>query len=388
MWVGAALLALAGGMAVLGTSPDHSSPEKVYARTGVELVLIPAGSFQMGSPFDEEGRGFAEGPQHEVCISQPFWMAKHEVTNAQYRRFVVATSHRRPAYWDDASLIAPDQPVVGVSWDDAVAWCEWAGMSLPSEAQWEYAARAGTGTRFWSGDSEADLARVGWYSENSGNGTQAVGQKPANAWGLHDMHGNVWNWTADWYGGYSPVGQTDPTGPTSGQSRVFRGGSWVDLALGARAAVRMWHEPLARGRVLGFRPTLAIARARGGAFCATSEDEPSTGSTSALDRDGRRRGWAGEYNDGKKVGPWATWHGNGQKGWQGEYQDGVIGKSTTWHPNGQKASQYQYRNGLQHGAFTSWHPNGQKARNGVYEDGDVGQQTCWNEAGEEAPCPD
>ncbi len=94
----AVLPALAGGMAVLVTSPNQSSPEQVHPQTGVELVLIPAGSFQMGSPCDEEGRGFAEGPQHEVRISQPFWMAKHEVTDAQYKRFVVATANRRPAY--------------------------------------------------------------------------------------------------------------------------------------------------------------------------------------------------------------------------------------------------------------------------------------------------
>jgi len=324
---------------------------------------------------------------HEVRISQAFWMAKHEITNAQYGRFITATSHRKPKYWEETAVIVPDLPVVGVSWDDAVAYCNWAGMQLPTEAQWEYAARAGTTTRYWSGDSEADLARVGWYSENSGVGTQPVGQKPANAWGLHDMHGNVWNWTADRYAAYSASAQTDPTGPPTGSHRVFRGGSWVDLALGARAAVRKWHEPAARGRVLGFRPVLPAPSVRGGRGPTTKEARPLTSTALALDEKRQQQAWEGVYEDGEKTGPWTTWHGNGQKAWEGEFKDGELQKSTAWHSNGKKAAEFQYKDGQQHGRSTSWHSNGQKAGVSEYEYGRVGSSVCWNDAGREEPCP-
>jgi formylglycine-generating enzyme required for sulfatase activity len=161
-------------------------------------------------------------------------MGTTEVTNAQYRRFVEATGHREPSlWWDTSDYNRPNQPVLGVSWYDAVAYASWAGMSLPTEAQWEYAARAGTRTRYWSGDSESDLARVGWYTGNSAVEGQPmdVGEKPANPWGLHDVHGNVWEWTADWYGDYPGSSQTDPTGLGSGSYRVYRGGGWADSPL-------------------------------------------------------------------------------------------------------------------------------------------------------------
>jgi len=383
----AVLVAVAAVFVPRSSPVSPPSSNKLDTRTGIEFALIPAGSFQMGSPSSEQGRSFPEGPRHEVRISQAFWMAKHEVTNAQYRRFLAETSHRKPKYWDDAAFIAPDQPVVGVSWDDAVAYCNWAGMQLPSEAQWEYAARAGTTTRYWSGDAEADLARVGWYSENSGIGTQPVGQKPANAWGLYDMHGNVWNWTADRYGAYPASAQTDPKGSPTGDHRVFRGGSWVDLALGARAAIRMWHEPAVRGRVLGFRPVLPAPSISAVAGAATNEARLLTNTTLALDEKGPERAWEGEYRDGEKVGPWMTWHGNGQKAWEGEFKDGELQQSTSWHDNGQKASQFDYQEGQQHGRSTSWHRNGQKARESEYQHGRVGNSLCWNDAGREEPCP-
>jgi len=148
--------------------------------------------------------------------------------------------------------------VVGVDWEDAVAYAKWAGMSLPTEAQWEYAARAGTTTTWWSGDSESDLARVGWYDGNADRSLRAVGEKPANAWGLHDVHGNVWEWTADRYGGYPGSSQTDPTGPGSGSGRVVRGGGWYYLASFTRVAVRGGVRPYDRRNYLGFRLSRTI----------------------------------------------------------------------------------------------------------------------------------
>ncbi len=371
-------------------APTEESPaprEMTDQKTGIQLTLIPAGSFLMGSPASEVGRGFPEGPQHEVSISQDFWMAKHEVTNAQYDRFLRATSHPKPKYRDDNAFTGPDQPVIGVSWNDADAYCRWAGMELPTEAQWEYAARAGTTSSYWSGDSEADLARVGWYSANGGNATMPVGQKPANAWGLHDMHGNVWNWTADWYGEYSSSALTDPTGPAKGSHRVFRGGSWIDLAIGARAAIRMWHEPAARGRVLSFRPIRsALADSDRAEFPTTQAKAPPDSTLSTAER-AREQPWGGIFQDGEKVGPWTTWHPNGQKAWEGLFEAGELRKSTTWYESGQKAGESKYIDGGQRGSFTNWHKNGQKAGEGSYENGRTAASTCWNDAGEEEPCP-
>jgi formylglycine-generating enzyme required for sulfatase activity len=242
----------------------------VHDRTGMVLAHIPAGRFLMGLPPTEEGLGSDE-TQHEVHITRPFWMAKHPVTNEQYDRFLAEQPTRprllglfarpkthRQKYWDDSKYNAPNQPVVGVSWADAVAYAKWAGMSLPTEAQWEYAARAGTTTRYWSGDSESDLAAVGWYSGNSFASLHAVGEKSANAWGLHDVHGNVWEWTADWYGDYPGSSQTDPTGPGSGSYRVGRGGCWGGDASSTRVANRSSNDPGFRFYVLGFRVSRTI----------------------------------------------------------------------------------------------------------------------------------
>jgi formylglycine-generating enzyme required for sulfatase activity len=227
-------------------------------KTGITLAYIPAGTFMMGSPESEAEhweRGDDES-QHQVTLSKPFWMGTTEVTNAQYRRFVQATGHREPGYWDNSDYNRPNQPVVGVDWNDAVAYAEWAGMSLPTEAQWEYAARAGTITAWWSGNSESDLARVDWYGGYGGNSDdrlRTVGEKAANAWGLHDVHGNVSEWIADWRGDYPSSSQTDPTGAGSGSDRVVRGGTRSFMASDTRVASRNRSAPENRGYYLGFR---------------------------------------------------------------------------------------------------------------------------------------
>ncbi|WP_054700733.1 SUMF1/EgtB/PvdO family nonheme iron enzyme [Desulfosarcina cetonica] len=227
--------------------------------SGYELVRIPGGEFMMGSPETEKGRFDREGPQHRVHVGN-FYMGRYPVTNAQYGLFLNANPNIAvPEYWDDRQFNQSNQPVVGVSWEDANAYARWAGLWLPNEAHWEYTCRADTTTRYHSGDSDSDLDRVGWYRENSGRKLHAVGEKEPNAFGLHDMHGNVFEWVADdWYESYKNA-------PDDGSAlidnprrpyRVIRGGSWFDSAWNCRSAFRDRGEPGDRCFYVGFRLVL------------------------------------------------------------------------------------------------------------------------------------
>ncbi len=231
---------------------------RVGATLGVPLAgklvmpfaFCPAGSFTMGSPPAEDGRSDDEN-QVSVTLSKAFWMAKTEVTQAQWRAVMGS---------DPSRFKGDNLPVENVSWDDAQEFIKkvnYSGvlpegwkMALPTEAQWEYACRAGE-TGPYSGGT---IEQVAWYSINSGIKTHPVGTKKPNAWGLYDMHGNVWEWCADWY--YFQSGGTNPSGPSSGVYRVFRGGSWGIHAADCRAAYRGWITPDVRGNALGFRPAL------------------------------------------------------------------------------------------------------------------------------------
>ena len=233
--------------------------EWVEERSGCRLVCVPGGSFLMGSLKDEHERRSDEGPQHEVDVG-PFSIGIHPVTNEQYARFLEANPKaREPEYWGDRKLNQPKQPVVGVSWRDAQQYCKWAGLRLPTEAEWEYACRAGTATRFWSGNSEKDLERVGWYDENSGHTTHPVGYKPANAFGLHDVHGNVLEWCEDvWSDNYEKSKSVHPAaylpaGAGTGADRVARGGSYWVVSRVCRSAYRGGRVPVDRFRSQGFR---------------------------------------------------------------------------------------------------------------------------------------
>ena len=221
---------------------------------GLELVRIPAGTFMMGSPEDEADRYGDEG-RHEVVLDS-FYLARTPVTNAQYGKYLAARPKApKPEHWGDRHVNQHDQPVVGVSWEEAQAYCEWAGLVLPTEAQWEYACRAQTTTRYSSGNTEDDLARVGWYDGNSDGRLHSVGEKPANGFGLHDMHGNVWEWCRDSFGSYA-------TSPRKGDglrhepcgTRVLRGGGRFGPARYARSAFRSRALPGARTSGVGFRP--------------------------------------------------------------------------------------------------------------------------------------
>ena len=224
----------------------------VDARTGMAFVWIPAGEFEMGqakSDFDNER------PVHWVMISKGFWLAKYAVTNAEYQKYLEANPQaEKPREWNNSQFNDPLQPVVGVSWYDAQAFCAWAGYRLPTEAEWEYACRAGTTTQFSFGDDEALLKDYGWYDKNSGGRTHAVGQKKPNPWGLYDMHGNVWEWCQDSPRTYEAKAVIDPVGPENGWARVLRGGSWISSGRRARAAIRYGNAPDRGNNRIGFRP--------------------------------------------------------------------------------------------------------------------------------------
>jgi formylglycine-generating enzyme required for sulfatase activity/Leucine-rich repeat (LRR) protein len=229
----------------------------------MEMVLIPAGEFMMGSPESDGIAASNAKPQHRVRITKAFYLGKYEVTQEQWEALM--GSNR-------SCFKGPKNPVERVKWDDCQEFVrklnEKAGdtgglFRLPTEAEWEYACRAGSTTPWYFGDDESSLAEYAWYDSNSVETTRPVGQKKPNAWGLYDMHGNVWEWCADWYNReyYKESPMEDPTGPASGESRVNRGGGWRDGngAKYCRAAFRGTTAPGYWGDDLGFRVALIPA---------------------------------------------------------------------------------------------------------------------------------
>jgi sulfatase modifying factor 1 len=223
----------------------------------LEMLWCKPGTFEMGSPLEEEGR-YDRETLHEVTLTSGYWLGKHPVTQAQWENVM----GDNPSY-----LKGANRPVECVSWDDVTSFCEKltelereagrlpADMAyqLPTEAEWEYACRAGTTTAFSFGDELT--AKDAHIAENLG-GTIEVGKYPGNAWGFHDMHGNVWEWCADRYGAYSTGAVRDPVGPADGSYRVERGGSWPPAAEYARSAVRGMDKPAFSLFTLGFRLSL------------------------------------------------------------------------------------------------------------------------------------
>ena len=220
---------------------------------GMEFVLIPPGEFKMGSPSGEEDLYSYEGPVHTVTIRKAYYLGKYEVTQAQWREVM----GNNPSYFK-----GDDLPVERVSWNDAQEFVkklnEMEGTDkyrLPSEAEWEYAARAGTTSRYSFGNDESDLSEYAWYDDNSGGKSHPVGQKKPNSWKLYEMHGNVWEWVQDWwYSNYDGA----PTDGSARESRgssycVLRGGSWLTSAGYSRSAIRNYHSPGDRHAYLGFR---------------------------------------------------------------------------------------------------------------------------------------
>ena len=233
----------------------------------LEMVKIDPGSFTMGSPSAERGRGSDESPQHQVTITEAFYLGKYEVTQAQWE--AVMGSNPASSYG-----VGNDYPAHTVSWNDCQTFIEnLNGMGLgtfrlPTEAEWEYACRAGTDTRFSFGDA-LECADTGdsycsimdeymWWRGNrtyggEQDGSKEVGRKLPNPWGLYDMHGNLWEWCSDWYGSYPSGSQVDPEGPTSGSYRVLRGGYWYGYAQYCRSAFRYFYSPGYRYGSIGVR---------------------------------------------------------------------------------------------------------------------------------------
>ena len=214
---------------------------KVNPIDGLTYVRIDPGTFTMGcSPGDKECDS-DEMPAHKVTISKEFWLGQTEVTQEAYQKVMGSN----PSYFKGDKL----RPVESVSWNDADAYCRKIGGRLPTEAEWEYAARAGT-----TGSRYDTLDAVAWSDKNSGAKTHPVAGLTANPWRLYDMLGNVWEWVADWYADkYASGNATDPKGPASGQLRALRGGSWDDLPAVVRASNRDWNVPAGRDGVIGFR---------------------------------------------------------------------------------------------------------------------------------------
>lgn len=227
----------------------RSYTEIIAPNVRMEMHAIPGGEFLMGSP---EKQGYAdEYPQHRATLS-PFYIGKYPVTQSQWR----AVMRTNPSHFN-----GPHHPVDSITWDEAFEYCRRLSYAtgriyrLPSEAEWEFACRAGMQTQFNYGDEEEFVVQYAWCLTNSGNHTHPVGEKKPNGWGLYDMHGNVWEWCHDWYAAdyYQHSPKVNPFGPTKGSSRVLRGGSWYSLPNYCRNAGRSNHQPDQRDPLVGFR---------------------------------------------------------------------------------------------------------------------------------------
>ncbi len=270
------------GLAILGTSSngvvwfDMSATQamgrfyRVAALSTVNpdpdrLIGIPVGTFRMGSPASEVGRSANEGPQTQVTLTRGFFMGRYEVTQREYLSLIGSNPS---GFTGDTN-----RPVERVTWNEAANYCvqltvrersagrlpEGWTYRLPTEAEWEYASRAGSTNRFSYGENpeNTDLGNYAWFDLNSGGATHTVGGKLPNAWGLHDVAGNVFEWCSDRYGNYSGGNVADPQGPASGSNRVYRGGSYFREAIQCRSAFRGNLGPTERYNRFGFRVVLA-----------------------------------------------------------------------------------------------------------------------------------
>jgi eukaryotic-like serine/threonine-protein kinase len=220
-------------------------------RIEIRLARIPAGEFTMGSPPSETGHAPNEEPMRRVRISKAFRLSQFEITRGQYRTVMGESTSVRGM---------SNLPVSDITYAEALEFCRILStaarthVGLPTEAQWEYACRAGTETWFYSGSTEADLAQVGWYSGNSRDTAHPVGEKEPNAWGIYDAHGNVWEYCADFIDDYATMASTDPVGRVTSRHGAMRGGGWMHGPEKCRAATRLISDDMFGGA--GFRIAL------------------------------------------------------------------------------------------------------------------------------------
>jgi len=230
--------------------------------TQIEMVLIPPGTFDMGcSASQQYGCFSSENPVHQVTLTNAFYLGRYEVTQAQWQARMGSNPSWFPGPSPEVPLAqVPQRPVDNVSWDTIQPFLSQTGMRLPTEAEWEYAYRAGTTTAFhgYTGqlsgtNDDSLLGNIAWFGQQGGSQTRVVGGKLGNGFGLHDMSGNVWEWVNDWYDYYLPSAQTNPQGPSSGSYRVLRGGGWYGSSNGCRASGRISINPAFSGSDIGFR---------------------------------------------------------------------------------------------------------------------------------------
>lgn len=272
--------AIASGDATVTVACDEVSADclvTVQRALPLDAVLIPAGTFLMGTPETEPGRE-ANETQHEVTISEDFYMTKYEITNSQFAEFLNDIQCPENGWYNVSEetgmlqLVQPDdwgvrcvggtwvpatgfenRPVICVTWNGADEYAKWIGGALPTEAQWEYACRAGSTTTYPWGRDEAQLVDYAWYIDNSDGHTHPVGELAPNAWGLYDMLGNVWEWCSDWYADFTEDPVTDPVGPETGETRSLRGSAYYHYESFTRPAMRYDHAPWRDFDLVGFR---------------------------------------------------------------------------------------------------------------------------------------
>ena len=249
-----------GNLIHKGKDEKTGLPKEIrHKATGIHLVLIAPGSFQMGS----NNAHAYEKPAHKVTITKPFYLGKYEVTQAEWPKAMNSKPWENQKYAGRVTTASVNY----VSWNQCqeflVKLNQSSGLksgmrfALPTEAQWEYACRAETTTKYYFGDDASKLGDYAWWLENTTGVNKRyvhpVGKKKPNAFGLYDMHGNVWEWCQDWYGDYQSTSAIDPSGPTGGKRRVMRGGSWYDSPFGCRSAGRLGFFPVMRTGDIGFR---------------------------------------------------------------------------------------------------------------------------------------